>query len=46
MQGHALEKLIAARAKRTDESERVVAKVGIWRDHSELLEMVQEAMRI
>ena len=45
MQGFALEKLIAARAKRSDESERVVAKVRVWRDHTELLQMVKDAMR-
>ena len=43
-QGFALEKLIAARAKCTDESERVVARVQIWRDHAELLQMVKGAM--
>ena len=45
LQGYALERLIAARAKRTDESERVVANVHIWRDHAELLQMVKAAMR-
>lgn len=45
LQGFALEKLIASRAKRADESERVVAKVQVWRDHAELLQMVKIAMR-
>ena len=45
LQGFALEKLIASRAKRVDESERVVAKVQIWSDHAELLQMVKLAMR-
>lgn len=45
LQGFALEKLIAARAKCTDESERVVAKVQVWSDHAELLQMVKLAMR-
>ena len=44
LQGFALEKLIASRAKRTDEAERVVAKVQIWSDHAELLHMVKLAM--
>ena len=45
LQGFALEKLIASRARRSDESERVVAKVQIWSDHAELLQLVKLAMR-
>ena len=44
LQGFALEKLIASKAKCADESERVVAKVQIWSNHAELLQMVKLAM--
>ncbi len=46
LQGHALEKLIAARAQCSDETERVVAQVHVWNDHADLLRLAQEAMQI
>ncbi|KAA6419636.1 MAG: CTD small phosphatase 2-like [Trebouxia sp. A1-2] len=44
--GHALEKLIAARAHSPDETERVVAQVHIWNDHAHLLQLVKDAMQM
>ena len=46
MQGYALEKLIASRAKRSDETERVVAQVHIWNDHAHLLQLVKQSMQL
>jgi len=46
LQGHALEKLIAARAQSHDETERVVAQVHIWNDHAHLLQLVKDAMQM
>ncbi|KAL0032835.1 hypothetical protein WJX77_001986 [Trebouxia sp. C0004] len=42
--GHALEKLIAARAQSPDETERVVAQVHIWNDHAHLLQLVKSSL--
>ena len=44
VQGYALDKLIASRANRSDETERVVAQVHIWNDHAHLLQLVKQAM--
>eukprot|EP00891_Asterochloris_glomerata_P008855 jgi/Astpho2/8855/Aster-x0827 len=41
-QGFTLEKLIAERSQLEDDSERVVAQVRVWRDHSQLLQIVSE----
>lgn len=46
LQGHALEKLIAARSQSQDETERVVAQVHIWNDHAHLLQLVKDAMQM
>ena len=42
LQGFTLEKLIAERSQLDDDSERVVAQVRVWRDHSHLLQIVSE----
>ena len=42
LQGFTLEKLIAERSQLEDDSERVVAQVRVWRDHSHLLQIVSE----
>ena len=42
LQGFTLEKLIAERSQLEDDSERVVAQVRVWRDHTHLLHLVSE----
>lgn len=44
MQGYALEKLIAARAQLDDPDKQVVAKVRLWQDHNQMLDLATEAL--
>ena len=43
-QGFALEKLIAAQQELKDPNEHVVARVQLWQDHRQMLDLAKEGL--